>query len=94
VQACVDAGEVRGDARRIAHAFWSALHGLMTLHVNGQLVHGCDLDELAPALLDLMLGAIVTPRTVATRGRRAAAHRRPPRRPPSAPKPRRSRRST
>lgn len=66
VQACVDAGDIQGDARRIAHAFWSGLHGLMTLHVNGQLVHGCDLDELAPALLDLMLGAITPSRAMPT----------------------------
>ena len=77
VQACVDAGEIQGDARRITHAFWGGLHGLMTLHVNGQLVHGCDLDELAPSLLTLMLGAILPARgtTVTTRGSAATRRR-------------------
>jgi AcrR family transcriptional regulator len=77
VQACVEAGEIQGDARRITHAFWGGLHGLMTLHVNGQLVHGCDLDELAPALLNLLLSAVVpTPAIPATRGTTTTARRR------------------
>jgi AcrR family transcriptional regulator len=79
VQACVDAGEIQGDARRITHAFWGGLHGLMTLHVNGQLVHGCDLDELAPALLNLLLSAVVPSRAItATRETTTAARRRSP----------------
>jgi len=65
VQACIDAGHIKGDARPIAHSFWVGLHGLMTLYVAGQLVHGCTLDELAPLLLNLLLGA-VAPQHVAT----------------------------
>jgi len=57
VQACVDAGMMKGDTLRITHAFWIGLHGLMTLHGAGQLVHGCDLDDLAPSLLTLLIAA-------------------------------------
>ena len=89
VQACVDAGEIQGDARRITHAFWGGLHGLMTLHVNGQLVHGCDLDELAPALLNLLLGAVLPTRATPAATRGVAARRRSPAR-KSKPNPRRS----
>ncbi|MCC2656861.1 MAG: TetR/AcrR family transcriptional regulator [Panacagrimonas sp.] len=89
VQACVDAGEIQGDARRITHAFWGGLHGLMTLHVNGQLVHGCDLDELAPALLNLLLGAVLPNRVTPAASRGVAARRRSPGR-KSKPNPRRS----
>ena len=89
VQACVDAGEIQGDARRITHAFWGGLHGLMTLHVNGQLVHGCDLDELAPALLNLLLVAVVpSSRAVpaATRAAKTARRRSPAKKPARNPR--------
>lgn len=88
VQACIDAGRIQGDARHVAHALWSALHGLMTLHVAGQLVHGCDLDELAPGLLDLLLGASSSQRT--SPGPKTARIASPRRRAPKAGKSRRS----
>src|SRR5689334_4781272 len=43
---CVAAGILHGDPREIAHAFWVTLHGMMTLHVGQQLVHGRTLDQL------------------------------------------------
>ena len=68
---CVGAGELEGEPRQLAHQFWIALHGLMTLHVANQLVHGCTLEELVAPLIDRMLGqaagaaADAQPRTVA-----------------------------
>ncbi|TJY59517.1 TetR/AcrR family transcriptional regulator [Sinimarinibacterium sp. CAU 1509] len=55
VQDAIDSGHLRGDARAIAHLFWVSLHGLMTLHVAGQLVHGMDLDALAQPLVEQIL---------------------------------------
>lgn len=61
VQACIDAGLMQGQAREIAHTYWIALHGLMTLHVAHQLVHGYTLETLAPALLKRLLGTVSAP---------------------------------
>ncbi len=58
VQRCIDKGELAGNAREIAHHFWVALHGLLTLHTTDQLVHGMDLEEILPSLIQrLLLGA-------------------------------------
>ena len=73
VQACIDDGQIQGDALRISHAFWLGLHGLMTLYVANQLVHGCTLDELAPSLLNLLRAAVAP---VASGDPRAGAPRR------------------
>lgn len=43
------------DALVYTHGFWSLIHGMLSLHTAGQLVHGCDLDHLAGPLLDLLL---------------------------------------
>ena len=56
VSLCVQAGTLRGEPRQLTHEFWIALHGLMTLHVANQLVHGRSLEELAEPLIDRMLG--------------------------------------
>lgn len=49
--------ELQGNAREIAHAFWISLHGLMTLHVANQLVHGLRLDQLVEPIIARLLGA-------------------------------------
>lgn len=56
VQRAIDAGLLAGDARQVAHLFWMALHGLMSLHVADQLRHGLGLDDLLEPLLERMLG--------------------------------------
>ncbi|MGH8460387.1 MAG: TetR/AcrR family transcriptional regulator [Stenotrophobium sp.] len=56
VALCVKSGKLQGDVLQITHEFWVALHGLMTLHVANQLVHGCTLEELVEPLIDRMLG--------------------------------------
>jgi AcrR family transcriptional regulator len=62
VQAGVDAGLLAGDARALTHLFWLSLHGLMSLHVAGQLVHGCRLEDLVEPLVARIIGSdMVTP---------------------------------
>jgi AcrR family transcriptional regulator len=56
VQRCVDKGLVHGDARVITHAVWGSLHGLLTLHVANQLVHGCRIEELVRPAIFRILG--------------------------------------
>lgn len=51
----VEAGELIGDPRLIAHAFWINLHGLMMLYTARQLVHGCALDELVDPIIDRLI---------------------------------------
>ena len=64
VQRCIDAKILAGNAREITHAVWAALHGLLTLHVANQLVHGRTLDQLIRPMILRVLGlaATVTPR--------------------------------
>ena len=69
---CVRAGELKGEPRQLAHQFWIALHGLMTLHVANQLVHGYTLEQLVAPLVERMLEAAGTaaparPRTAAAK---------------------------
>ena len=52
----IRAGLLAGDARRLTHLVWVSIHGLMTLHVANQLVHGYRLDELIEPLVDTFLG--------------------------------------
>jgi AcrR family transcriptional regulator len=56
VQSCIDAGTVHGDARQITHAVWGAVHGLLSLHVANQLVHGCRIEELVRPTIVRILG--------------------------------------
>lgn len=57
----VQAGELHGDPRQLAHEYWIALHGLMTLHVANQLVHGRSLEQLVQPLIERMLGPAARP---------------------------------
>ncbi len=56
VQRCIDEGAVNGDAREITHAVWGSVHGLLTLHVANQLVHGCRIEELVRPTINRILG--------------------------------------
>lgn len=89
-QQAIDAGLLHGDARQVAHLFWMSLHGLMTLHVAGQLVHGCTLEDLLEPMIESMIGskAQTAPATASTSAPAAAAsgRRRPdPNQPPRWP---------
>ncbi len=57
VQDGIDDGLLRGDARALTHLFWLSLHGLMSLHVAGQLVHGCALTDLIEPLIARIIGS-------------------------------------
>lgn len=56
VKACIDAGLMEGEARRVTHGLWVTLHGLMSLHVANQLVHGYTLDELVWPIVERISG--------------------------------------
>lgn len=59
IQAAVDAGLLEGDPRILAHTFWGGVHGIVSLHLAGKLVHGATLEELAePMLVQLFRGAL------------------------------------
>jgi AcrR family transcriptional regulator len=75
VGACVAAGLLEGEPRQLTHGFWAALHGLMSLHVANQLVHGYTMDQLVWPLVRQIFGFVAQPETppqaAATRRRRA-----------------------
>lgn len=56
IQRCIDEDILAGDARDITHAVWAALHGLLTLHVANQLVHGRTLKQLMHPMIHRILG--------------------------------------
>ena len=61
VQECINAGVIHGDARELTHAVWAGLHGLLTLHVANQLVHGSTLEQLVRPMIYRVLGLSETP---------------------------------
>ncbi|HSW14675.1 MAG TPA: TetR/AcrR family transcriptional regulator [Solimonas sp.] len=69
VQRAIDAGRLQGNALELTHMFWISLHGLMTLHVGGQLVHGMSVGDLVNSLVA---------RTLASAGYRKSARRAAP----------------
>ncbi|WP_420426909.1 TetR/AcrR family transcriptional regulator [Algiphilus sp.] len=54
VVAGVESGSLNGDPDDILHLAWAMSHGLFTLHVSGQLMHGRSLDALVQPALDTM----------------------------------------
>lgn len=57
----IRAGLLAGDPRRLTHLVWVSIHGLMTLHVANQLVHGYKLEQLIEPLIDTFLNHHATP---------------------------------
>ncbi len=55
VNDAVEAGDLAGDPMLLAHVFWSAMHGLVTLHLAGKLVIGPQLDDLIDPLFSALL---------------------------------------
>ena len=51
----IDAGIVEGDPDLLAHCYWAALHGLVSLHLAGKLQLGLDLDQLVTPVLRAVL---------------------------------------
>ena len=74
-----DAGLIPGDAVTGAHVVWAAMHGLLTLHLAGQLTIGRTLDELIRSLpagsstLPLALGRLISSKPLSTKRLRAFA---------------------
>lgn len=74
----IASGELQGNAREIAHAFWISLHGMMTLHAANQLVHGLRLEQLVEPVIARLLG------TPPPRKARVASSAHPSRRAPKS----------
>ena len=55
-QEAADAGLIPGDAVTGAHVVWAAMHGLLTLHLAGQLSMGRTLEDLVQPMLDTLFG--------------------------------------
>lgn len=55
-QDAADAGLIPGDAATGAHVVWAAMHGLLTLHLAGQLTIGRTLEDLVQPMLDTLFG--------------------------------------
>lgn len=79
-QDAVTAGLVRGDANVGAHITWAAFHGLLSLHLAGQLNVGCTLE----ALIEPMLVTLFGPRMAAAVKLAAQAAQSPADRSPAA----------
>jgi AcrR family transcriptional regulator len=63
VELAVQAGVLAGDPSAVAHQYWAALHGLVSLHLAGKLGLGASARELLDPLLDtLMTGSRNTPK--------------------------------
>ena len=48
----IESGRMSGDAAIQVHVAWAGLHGLISFHVSGQLIHGCDMEQLVGPMLD------------------------------------------
>jgi len=55
VAGAIEAGVLSGDPDVVAHVFWSAVHGLVTLHLAGKLTLGLDFDDVIDPLLATVL---------------------------------------
>lgn len=53
------AGIVKDDPRTVMHMAWVAVHGVLTLHTAGQLVHGHTLEDLVEPLLRTIIGPLI-----------------------------------
>lgn len=54
-----DEGMIKDDPRTVLHMAWVALHGLLTLHTAGQLVHGHSLECLVQPMLRTIIGPLL-----------------------------------
>ncbi len=47
----IESGQMSGDPVVIAHSLWGLIHGLVSLHLTGNLNQGASLDDLLPGIL-------------------------------------------
>lgn len=59
-QAAIDGGQLKGDASTFVQLVWAGLHGLLSLHVGNQLIHGRSLDDLLDPMLDSIFALMRT----------------------------------
>jgi len=64
----IAAGLLAGDPDELAHVFWAAMHGLVTLHLANKLRLGRRLDALVDPTLDVLVAG-ATPRRTSNRKR-------------------------
>ncbi len=57
-------GELSDDVDPLtaAHVFWVSSHGIVSLHIAGQLVMGRELDEITHTMLNLILSGLSAPK--------------------------------
>ena len=65
----IAAGQLGGDPDELAHVFWAAMHGLVTLHLAGKLRLGRRLDTLVGPTLDFLVAGARPRRTTTNRKR-------------------------
>jgi len=65
----IAAGQLGGDPDELAHVFWAAMHGLVTLHLAGKLRLGRRLDTLVDPTLDFLVASARPRRTTTNRKR-------------------------
>ena len=56
----VESGVLTGEPGQIAKVLWASIHGLVTLHLTGQLAHDKEIDELSPYLIKMLRAGILT----------------------------------
>ena len=61
VAEAIEAGALNGDADTVAHIFWSAVHGLVSLELAGKLRLGRDLGQIAEPLFETLMKGNVAP---------------------------------
>jgi len=71
-RSALEAGLVEGDELSLAHFFWASAHGLVSLRLADQLIHGRTLEDLSGPMLDFILGR-KAPAPVRRRARRKAS---------------------
>lgn len=54
-QRVIEAGKLHGDAVVLAHTFWAAIHGLISLNLSGQLIQGASFEELIPHVIKTLI---------------------------------------
>lgn len=54
IERAIAEGRFRGDPVLVAQVLWAGLHGLVALHLAGQLQHGYELEDLLPYLMNTL----------------------------------------
>ena len=63
VTEATDRGDLEGDPVTVAHVFWVAVNGLVSLHLAGRLVLGRSLEQILEPMLDQLIRGALPSRT-------------------------------